>query len=42
MLADKLDVDVNSIVLEKLRKSSAKYPPELARGRSTKYDQLSD
>lgn len=40
LLADKLDLDPDSIVLEKLEATMAKYPVELARGRTTKYDKL--
>ena len=42
LLADRLDLDVNRIVLEKLARTEAKYPVSTARGRSTKYDQLPD
>lgn len=40
LLAARLDLDPDQIVLDKLEKTSEKYPVELARGRSTKYDQL--
>lgn len=40
LLADRLGLDANQIVLEKLAITKAKYPIELARGRSDKYDQL--
>jgi NTP pyrophosphatase (non-canonical NTP hydrolase) len=40
LLADKLGLDPNEIVLEKLAKTQQKYPVEKARGRSNKYDQL--
>ena len=40
LLADKLGMDPNKIVLEKLAKTQQKYPVEKARGRSNKYDQL--
>lgn len=40
LLADKLGMDPNEIVLEKLAKTQQKYPVEIARGRSNKYDQL--
>lgn len=40
LLADKLSMDPNEIVLEKLAKTQQKYPVEKARGRSDKYDQL--
>jgi len=39
-LADKLGVDPEQIILEKLEITRAKYPIEAARGRSVKYDQL--
>ena len=40
MLADRLDVSIEEIVLNKLEKTRAKYPVEKARGVSTKYDEL--
>lgn len=40
MLADRLDVDVEDIVLSKLEKTKKKYPVEKAKGISTKYDKL--
>ena len=40
LLADKLGMDPNEIVLEKLAKTQQKYPVEKARWRSDKYDQL--
>ena len=40
MLADRLGVDLEEIVLDKLEKSRKKYPIEKARGVSTKYDKL--
>ncbi|MCQ2551289.1 MAG: nucleotide pyrophosphohydrolase [Clostridia bacterium] len=40
MLADKLDVDVETIILDKLEKTKKKYPVEKAKGVSTKYDKL--
>jgi dCTP diphosphatase len=40
LLADKLGMDPQEIVLEKLAKTQQKYPVEKARGRSDKYDQL--
>lgn len=40
LLADKLRVDPDTIVLAKLEKTKRKYPVDSARGRSTKYDQL--
>lgn len=42
LLADKLNVDAEHIVLTKLATTRQKYPVEKARGRSTKYDQLED
>jgi NTP pyrophosphatase (non-canonical NTP hydrolase) len=42
LLADKLGLDVDQIVLEKLEVTRAKYPVGKARGRSAKYDQLPD
>lgn len=40
MLADKLDVSIEEIVLEKLEKTKRKYPVNKAKGVSTKYDKL--
>ena len=40
MLADKLDVDVEIIVMEKLERNKAKYPVDKAKGNSAKYDKL--
>ncbi|MBM7820363.1 NTP pyrophosphatase (non-canonical NTP hydrolase) [Cellulosimicrobium cellulans] len=40
LLADRLGLDVDRIVLEKLKTTKEKYPVERARGRSTKYDQV--
>ena len=42
MLADKLDVDLEEIVLSKLEKTKEKYPVDRAKGVSTKYDKLLD
>ena len=40
LLADRLDLDPDKIILEKLARTRTKYPADKARGRSTKYDQL--
>ena len=40
LLADRLEVDADKIVLEKLQRTRAKYPADQARGKSTKYDRL--
>ena len=40
LLADRLGLDPDQVVLDKLAKTRAKYPVDKARGRSTKYDQL--
>ena len=40
MLADKLDVSIEKIVLNKLEKTKKKYPVDKAKGVSTKYDKL--
>ncbi len=40
LLANRLGVDPDQIVLEKLAKTREKYPVDAARGRSAKYDQL--
>ncbi len=39
-LLDKLNLDVDSIVQEKMKKNEEKYPIEKARGRSDKYTKL--
>lgn len=40
LLADRLGVEPEQIVLDKLERTKQKYPAEQARGRSTKYDRL--
>lgn len=40
LLADKLDVELEQVVLEKLEESGQKYPVEKAKGTSTKYTKL--
>ena len=40
LLADKLDVDPEEIILNKLEKTREKYPVEKAKGVSTKYTKL--
>lgn len=40
LLADRLGLDPDTIVAEKLEESRTKYPVEKARGRSLKYDEL--
>jgi dCTP diphosphatase len=40
LLADRLGVDPDQIVLDKLALTRAKYPVDKSRGRSTKYDAL--
>lgn len=40
LLADRLDVDPQEIVANKLQKTAEKYPVERSKGRSTKYDRL--
>ena len=40
LLADKLDVHPDDVVLNKLQETKAKYPVSKARGTSTKYDRL--
>lgn len=40
LLADKLGETPEDLIRKKLAKTRAKYPVELARGKSTKYDQL--
>lgn len=40
LLANKLDVDLEDIVLEKIEKNNKKYPVEKAKGSSKKYTKL--
>lgn len=40
LLAERLGIDLDDIVLEKLAVTEAKYPSARAKGRSTKYDAL--
>lgn len=40
LLADKLDVELEDIILSKLEKTRKKYPIEKAKGKSTKYNKL--
>lgn len=42
LLADKLEVDLETIVLDKLEKTRKKYPVEKAKGKSDKYTKLGD
>lgn len=42
LLAAKLSLDPERIIMEKLKVTEVKYPVERSRGRSTKYDQLPD
>lgn len=42
LLAMRLDLDVDEIVLDKLEVTRRKYPADKAWGRSDKYDQLPD
>lgn len=40
LIADKFQLDVREIVMEKLAKNAAKYPVEKAKGKSDKYTEL--
>lgn len=40
LLADKLDVELDDIILAKLEKTRKKYPVDKAKGKSTKYNKL--
>lgn len=40
LLADKLGVDPEQIVLDKMKETGKKYPVEKAKGKSTKYNKL--
>ncbi|MDR6460553.1 NTP pyrophosphatase (non-canonical NTP hydrolase) [Chryseobacterium vietnamense] len=40
LLANKNNIDINSIILKKLQRNNEKYPVEKAKGKSNKYDDL--
>ena len=40
LLADKLELDVEKIVLEKIAKNTEKYPIDKAKGNANKYNEL--
>ena len=40
LIADKYDLDIKQIVLDKLRRNAEKYPVEKAYGSAKKYDEL--
>lgn len=40
LMADKLDVDIEEIILNKIEKNEIKYPVDKAKGKSDKYTQL--
>lgn len=40
LLADKYNLDINEIVLDKIKKNDEKYPVEKAKGTAKKYDEL--
>lgn len=40
LLADKYNLDINEIVLDKIKKNGEKYPIEKAKGTAKKYDEL--
>lgn len=40
LLADKLDVGLEDIVMDKIKKNSIKYPIEKSKGRSEKYTKI--
>lgn len=40
LIADKYDLDIKQIVLDKLKRNSEKYPVEKAYGRAKKYNEL--
>ena len=42
LLANKLDVDIETIILDKLEKTRKKYPIDKAKGLSTKYNKLGE
>jgi len=40
LLAEKYNLDINRIVLDKIQKNAQKYPADKARGSAKKYDEL--
>ncbi len=40
LLAEKYDLNVEEIVLQKIKQNAEKYPVDKARGNATKYDEL--
>lgn len=40
LLADKYNLDINDIVLDKIKKNGEKYPVSKAKGTAKKYDEL--
>ena len=40
LIADKYNLDIKEIMLEKIRKNAAKYPVEKAKGSAKKYNEL--
>jgi NTP pyrophosphatase (non-canonical NTP hydrolase) len=40
LIAKKYDLDIEKIVLEKIKKNAEKYPVEKSKGKSDKYNQL--
>lgn len=40
LLAEKYNLDVKEIVLDKIKKNAEKYPVDKAKGKATKYDEL--
>jgi NTP pyrophosphatase (non-canonical NTP hydrolase) len=40
LIAEKYDLDIENIVLEKIKKNAEKYPVEKSKGKSDKYNQL--
>ena len=40
VLADRMNIDLMDALMEKLQKNIEKYPVDLAKGKSTKYDRL--
>jgi len=40
LLADKNNLDIHQIVLDKIKKNAEKYPVEKAKGNATKYSEL--
>ena len=41
-LSDKLDIDLENVIIEKIQKNSKKYPVNLSKGNAIKYNRRSE